>query len=519
VINKATEDDRIKVLVLDLKSMGRAGLNKLQTIGQALEQFKASGKKVFAIGDYYSQNQYFLASFADQINVNPMGAILLDGYGYYSLYYKEALSKLKVTQHIFKVGKFKSAVEPYSREDMSAAAKEANKAWLTALWNVYKEEVAKQRNIDVTNFDEDLDQLLEKLRQVEGDFGQYALNNHWVDALTTREDFRQQMIKLVGENAERDYNQVNFDDYLSLVKPPYVFDNPMTDKVALVVARGTIQDGYKKAGTIGGDSTATLLREARMDKTVKAVVLRVDSPGGSAFASEVIRKEIDALQAQGTPVIASMSSVAASGGYWISASADEIWAAPTTITGSIGIYGMFMTFENSLKTLGISSDGVATTEMAGISPFRALKPKIGDIIQLNIDRGYQRFIELVAKHRNMSVSAVDEVAQGRVWTGTMALELGLVDKLGNLNDAIKAAAQMASLEHYDIKRIEQELSTKDKFYRNLFDMDETSTPTTQSIHELSIDSVLGQITSQLNQLKQFNDPQFMYAHCPTCEID
>ena len=211
-----------------------------------------------------------------------------------------------------------------------------------------------------------------------------------------------------------------------------------------------------------------------------------------------------------------MSSLAASGGYWISASADEIWAAPTTITGSIGIYGMFMTFENSLKTLGISSDGVATTQMAGISPFRPLNPKIGDIIQLNIQRGYQRFIELVAKHRNMSVNQVNEIAQGRVWTGTMALELGLVDKLGDLNDAIAAAAKMASLTHYDVKHIEQALSAKDKLYRSLFGLDETTQ--VQSVSKLGIDSVLGQITGQLNQLKQFNDPQFMYVHCPVCDI-
>ena len=301
VIDKATNDDRIKVLVLDLKSMSGAGLNKLQTIGRALEKFKASGKKIFAIGDYYSQNQYFLASFADQININPMGGILLDGYGYYSLYYKEALDKLKISQHIFKVGKFKSAVEPYSRNDMSAPAKEANKAWLSSLWTIYKEEVAKQRNIDINNFDENLDQFLEKLRQVEGDFGQYALNNQWVDTLASREDFRRQMIELVGENHQHNYNQVDFKDYLSVVKPPYTFDNPITDKVAVIVAKGMIQDGYKKAGTIGGDSTADLLREARLDKTVKAVVLRVDSPGGSAFASEVIRKEIDALTSSRDP--------------------------------------------------------------------------------------------------------------------------------------------------------------------------------------------------------------------------
>jgi protease-4 len=520
VINKASKDERIKVMVLDLKSMGGIGLSKLQAIGAALDSFKATGKKIIAIGDYYSQNQYYLASHADEITLNPLGGVLLNGYGYYTLYYKEALAKLKVTQHIFKVGKFKSAVEPYSRTDMSAEAKEANKAWLGALWTAYKEDVAKHRNIDSSNFDESLGPYLDKLKAVDGDFGQYALNHNWVDSLKSREEVRLQLIDLVGESYSHSYNKVDFDNYLALAKPRFKLENPLTDKVALIVAKGVIMDGYRKAGETGGDSTSKLLRQARLDSSVKAVVLRVDSPGGSAFASEVIRKEIDALQAQGIPVVASMSSVAASGGYWISASADEIWAAPTTITGSIGIYGMFMTFENSLKTLGVNSDGVATTEMASLSLFRPLKPQIGDIIQLNIEKGYQRFIGLVAKSRDMSLEAVHEIAQGRVWTGAMAHQLGLVDKLGNLQDALDSAATLASLDNYDVKLIEQELSASDKFYRDLLGVSSSEVRQQMpSNNVLSLDNVMQQITGPFEVLKQFNDPQHAYVHCEVCGGD
>ncbi|MFT5164557.1 MAG: protease-4, partial [Alteromonadaceae bacterium] len=518
VINHATTDDRIKVIVLDLKGMSRSGLNKLKVIGSALEQFKAAGKKIIAIGDYYSQNQYYLASYADEITMNPMGGILIDGYSRYSLYYKEAFAKLKVTQHIFKVGKFKSAVEPYIREDMSPEAKEANIAWLDELWTVYKTDIAARRNMSASNFDENLDDLITKLKVVDGDFGQYALTNQWVDSLKSREQIRQQLIELVGDDGDDNFEQVNYSDYLSVVKPPFAFDNPMLDKVAVIVAQGVIQDGHRKSGEIGGDSTAKLLRKARLDDTVKAVVLRVDSPGGSAFASEIIRQEVEALKAQGKPVIASMGSVAASGGYWISATANEIWASPTTITGSIGIFGMFMTFENSLKTIGISSDGVATTEMAGISLLRPLNPKIGDVIQLNIEKGYQRFLNLVAQGRDMTPEDVDKIAQGRVWTGTMALKLGLVDKLGTLDDAIVAAADMASLKTYDIKVIEQALSAKDKFFRELFGNSDASADNSGNAQSFGVQAMMQMLDQQLSVIGQFNDPQHAYVHCQVCDI-
>ena len=355
VINEATKDDRITVMLLDLQKMPSAHINKLKQITKAIDAFKDAGKQVIATGYYYTQAQYYIAAHANEVSMHPYGGVSIEGYGMFPLYFKDALEKLKVTQHIFRVGTYKSAVEPFIRNDMSDAAKEANSVWLTALWNEYKTDVAASRPFDESNFDEDMDVYLAKMQAVDGNSGQYALNNQWVDSLKTSQQIRQQLIELVGaEETGKTFKQVSFREYLSLVKPPVEFDNPITEKVAVVVAKGTIVDGERKAGEIGGDSTAALLRKARLDDKVKAVVLRIDSGGGSMFASEVIRAEVLALKAAGKPVIASMSSVAASGGYWIASAANEIWAAPSTITGSIGVFGTFMTFENTMAELGLS---------------------------------------------------------------------------------------------------------------------------------------------------------------------
>ncbi|WP_419571607.1 signal peptide peptidase SppA [Rheinheimera sp.] len=522
-IEAATKDQRIKAIVLDLSALGSGSMDKLTRVGAALQQFKADGKKVFATGDYYSQNQYFLASYADSINLNPMGTVLLEGFGSYPMYYKSALEKLKVTTHVFRVGTYKSAVEPFIRDDMSEEAKEANRAWLTELWSDYKAQVAERRGFDGSNFDETIAGLYQKLQAVSGDMTQYALDAKLVDTVKTREEFRQDLIALVGENEKNSFNQVSFDDYASQMLMP-AFDNPMTDKVAVVVARGTIIDGNAKAGTIGGDSTAALLRRARLNDKVKAVVLRIDSGGGSAFASEVIGQEIKLLKAAGKPVIASMGAVAASGGYWIAAPANEIWAAPTTITGSIGIFGLFHTLENAMPVLGLNTDGVGTTELAGLSAglplFKGLTPEMSNIFQLLINKGYDDFISMVAEHRGMTKEAVDKVAQGRVWTGTKALELGLVDKLGTFDEAIASAAEKAGLSHYDVTVIEQELSPSEQMLKNLFASDAMAALLPQSKSELAFAPLLQRISTQIKsdfaQLQQFNDPKGMYSVCFSC---
>jgi protease IV len=522
-IQAAKTDERIKAIVLDLSSFGSGSMDKLTMVGGALQDFKAAGKKVLATGDYYSQNQYFLASYADSINLNPMGTVLLEGFGSYPMYYKSALEKLKVTTHVFKVGTYKSAVEPFTRDTMSDEAKEANKAWLEELWVSYKAQVAERRGFAVDNFDETITGLYQKLQAVNGDMTQYALDAKLVDSIKTREEFRQDLIALVGESEKHSFNQIQFKDYQDVVLPPVQYDNPLTEKVAVVVARGTIIDGSAKAGTIGGDTTAALLRRARFDEKVKAVVLRIDSGGGSAFASEVIGQEIKLLKAAGKPVIASMGAVAASGGYWIAAPANEIWASPTTITGSIGIFGLFHTLENAMPVLGLNIDGVGTSELAGLSSglplFKGLTPEMSGIFQLMINKGYDDFIGMVSENRGMSKEAVDKVAQGRVWTGTKALEFGLVDKLGTFDDAIAAAAEKAGLQQYDIKVMEQELTPTEQLLRDMF-----ASSTVQAMlpdaKESAFSPLLKNIVTQINQdfkvLEQFNDPKGIYSVCMNC---
>ncbi|MDQ9090640.1 signal peptide peptidase SppA [Pseudoalteromonas haloplanktis] len=526
VIDQATKDDRISVILLDLQKMPNAHLNKLKQITQALDRFKATGKKVIASGYYYSQAQYYLAAHANEVSMHPYGGVEIQGFAMYPLYFKDALEKLGITQHIFRVGTFKSAVEPFIRNDMSDAAKEANRVWLGALWQEYKQDVAAVRPFDETNFDETMDIFLAKMQAVNGDSGRYALEHQWVDSLKTNQQVRQELIALVGtEETGKTFNQVSFNEYLSLIKPPIEFDNPVTEKVAVVVARGTISDGERKAGEIGGDSTAALLRKARLDEKVKAVVLRIDSGGGSMFASEVIRAEVLALKAAGKPVIASMSSVAASGGYWIASAANEIWAAPSTITGSIGVFGNFMTFENTMAKLGVYSDGVATTEMGGLSIARPLDEKMAQVIQLSVEDAYQRFLEVVAQARNMTPKQVDNIAQGRVWIASQAQELGLIDKLGNKQDAIKAAAELAKLDFYEVKTIKQSLSGQEQLMQDIFGNASVkafigSQSSLQNLlsNKASINGLVKQLTSEVESLQDYNDPQGIYARCLVCNV-
>lgn len=535
VITEAKNDDRVQILVLQLQGLGSAGLAKLQDVGAALVDFKSSGKKVIALGDQYTQDQYYLASYADDIWLNTEGYMLLEGYGRYGMYFKSALEKLSINQHIFRVGTFKSAVEPFLRDNMSDAAKEANELWLNDLWTQYKSDVAQQRDFDIENFDESIEDLVDKIEKANGSFADYALNNHWVDQLKTRNQMRDALIDLVGKNKKGDsYSHIGFKDYLSIINLNKTFDQSTAlsqlDKVAVIVAKGTILNGVQKPGTIGGDSTAALLRKARENDNVKAVVLRVDSPGGSAFASEIIRQEVELLKLAGKPVVASMGTYAASGGYWISAPANKIYASPATITGSIGIFGMMMTFEDSLSKIGVYTDGVGTTDIAGFGPTRPLTEGMAQLFQLSINKGYQDFITLVAENRDMTLAQVDSIAQGRVWSGAKAKELGLVDELGNLNDAIIAAANLANIEQYDTLLIEKEVSERDKFLQKMmgeaqsFMFADTLLPldsdlsAPQSVNAKPMTQFIEQMQNEITKMNQFNDPQGMYTLCLACNV-
>ena len=514
-IKSAGDDDRIKALVLKPQGLQGASLSKLQEVASAIDAFKESGKPVIAMADYYSQGAYLLAAHADHVLLNQSGAVLIEGFGVYQTYFKSALEKLNVTPHVFKVGTYKSFVEPYTRDEMSPESKEANQRWLDQLWQSYVTDVAEQREIEPDAVAPDKDHFLELLRKAGGNAASYALDNGLVDQLATRDEMTQAVIKEVGESEDHGWKGVGLKEYLAAI--PEQYPQSGKDEVGLITASGAIMDGVQPAGTIGGDSLADLLAEARRDDQVKAVVLRVDSPGGSAFAAEQIRAELLALKQAGKPVVISMGSYAASGGYWISADADKIFASPTTLTGSIGVFGMFATIDKALSQYGVHTDGVGTTDFVGVGLTRALPEHVGQAIQLSVEDTYQRFVGLVGKGRGLSSEEAEKAAEGRVWTGQDAKELGLVDEFGNLDDALKAAAELANLKSWQVTPIAPEESARDKFLRELFDSSaQALAPHLQIWLPAGLGQALVEMNRSLDPLTRFNDPQGTYAFCPVC---
>ncbi|QDO74741.1 signal peptide peptidase SppA [Aeromonas caviae] len=514
-IKSAGNDDRIKALVIKPQGLQGASLSKLQEVTAAIDAFKESGKPVIAMADYYSQGAYLLAAHADHVLLNQSGAVLIEGLGVYQTYFKSALKKLNITPHVFKVGTYKSFVEPYTRDEMSPESKEANQRWLDQLWQSYVTDVAEQREIEPDAVAPNKDHFLELLRKAGGNAASYALDNGLVDQLATRDEMTQAVIKEVGEADDHGWKGVGLKEYLAAI--PEQYPQSGKDEVGLITASGAIMDGVQPAGTIGGDSLADLLAEARRDDQVKAVVLRVDSPGGSAFAAEQIRAELLALKQAGKPVVISMGSYAASGGYWISADADKIFASPTTLTGSIGVFGMFATIDKALSQYGVHTDGVGTTDFVGVGLTRALPDHVGEAIQLSVEDTYQRFVGLVGKGRGLSPEEAEKAAEGRVWTGQDAKALGLVDEFGNLDDALKAAADLANLKSWQVTPIAPEESARDKFLRELFDSSaQALAPHLQSWLPAGLGKALLEMNRTLDPLTRFNDPQGTYAFCPVC---
>ncbi len=515
-IRNAAGDKRISMLVIDTNSMTGAGMTKLQAIGEAIDKFKESGKAVVAKSTFYGQSQYYLASHADEIYLDPKGAVVLEGFGRYKTYYKSMLDKLGVNVHVFKVGKFKSAVEPFLLDKMSEPAKEANLRWLGVLWNAYKEDISNARKVDISVLDNYANEFPALIKAAAGDTAKVAIEQKLVDGLKDSIQFRSMMIEKVGKNAKgKTYKHVTLNTYVKTFRSPIELYDDSTNKVALITAKGAIMDGEQVEGSIGGTTLAKLIRKARTDDTVKAVVLRVDSPGGSAFASEVIRREILATKAAGKKFVVSMGTYAASGGYWISADADEIWARPTTITGSIGIFGMFPTIDKPLAEMGIHRDGVGTTPLAGaISIASPLAPEFGELIQEMINHGYDNFLTIVANGRDMSKEEVDKIAQGRVWAGTDALKLGLVDKLGSLQDAIASAAEMAEIsDNFELYHIKRELSEEEKLMQQFFATANIDLSAVKKSNTSITSKITGFALKELDKFSSFNDPQGIYLNC------
>ncbi|MEZ8777452.1 signal peptide peptidase SppA [Vibrio splendidus] len=515
-IRYAKDDDNITGIVLALKELPETNLTKLRYIAKALNEFKATGKPIYAVGDFYNQSQYYLASYATKVFLSPDGGVLLKGYSAYSLYYKTLLEKLDVNTHVFRVGTYKSAIEPFIRDDMSDAAKESASRWLGQLWGAYVDDVSNNRQIDAKTLNPSMDSFLKDLESVDGDIAKLAEKLGLVDELATRQQVRLELADVFGSDGQDSYNALGYYEYRTTMLPDLTSES---HDVAVIVASGAIMDGKQPRGTVGGDTTAALLRQARNDDKVKAVVLRVDSPGGSAFASEVIRNEIEAIKQAGKPVVVSMSSLAASGGYWISMGADKILAQPTTLTGSIGIFSVITTFEKGLNDIGVYTDGVGTSPFSGLGVTTGLSDGAKDAFQMGIENGYRRFISLVGGNRGMEVDAVDKIAQGRVWTGQDAIQKGLVDEIGDFDDAIAAAASLAELETYNIYWVEEPLSTTEQFIQEFMNQVQMSIGfDIQSMIPSSLQPVTQQLAQDSQLLGNFNDPQGRYAFCLNCQV-
>ncbi|MFN8094247.1 MAG: signal peptide peptidase SppA [Vicinamibacteria bacterium] len=524
-VRLAKDDARIKVLFLDLDAMSGAGLTKLRDLGAVIAEFRKSGKKVVAYADSYAQGPYYLAAQADEVYLHPQGMVLLEGYGRWRNYYKEGLDRFGVSVHVFRVGEYKSAVEPYLRDDMSPEAREMSLDAYGDLWRDYLGDVAKARKLQPADVQALVDGLPDRLRAAGGDMARLAKEARLVDTVAPRDAVRQRLIALVGaEDDGRTFRQVDQQAYLVARAGDRRRGAARGDAVAVVVAKGDILDGRQPAGTVGGDSTSRLIRRAREDASVKAIVLRVDSPGGSAFASEVIRRECELARGAGKPVVVSMGSLAASGGYWISTASDEIWAQPETITGSIGIFGVFPTVERPLaKYLGIHTDGVGTTRFSdALRPDRALDPAVADVIQQSIDHGYEEFLAHVAKARKMTRDQVDRIARGRVWSGEDAKTIGLVDQLGGLDQAIESAGRKAKLPPgHRVFYVEPEKSFRDRLSEALFARaasvlggpDELEPGAAAAPRIGPVEGVLRGVQADLERLARWNDPGGAYAHC------
>ena len=507
-IAKARDDDRISTLVLDVTSLGYVAPAQLEVIGAALRKFRDDeGKTIVAKSRFYGRDQYYLASFADEIYVHPMGDVMPTGYGMFRNYYQGLFDLLDVNVHVFRVGTYKEFVEPYTRTDMSPAAREANQALVDSLWSRYVDRVAENRGIEPEAFIDYVARYDELLSGLSGNAAELALQHGLVDGILVNQEVTDRLREVVGEDGES-YRRVGFGDYVQPRIPPL-----FGDVIGVIAATGTIVMGEAPRGTIGAKTMAGLLRQAREDDAVKAVVLRIDSGGGSALASEIIRREVVRVQEAGKPVVASMAGTAASGGYWIAATADEIWAAPTTITGSIGIFGLVPTFEETLGRVGVTYDGVRTGPLVGDSTTGGISDATARVLQATVDYGYRQFIDLVASGRDMTTAEVEAVAEGRVWTGERAHELGLVDHLGHLADAVDSAAALADVERFKVRYIEEPLSPQEMLLQQAMENLGLSANADQS------PGIAGRLAERLRPIVAFNDPRHVYALCEACTLD
>ncbi|MBU4683341.1 signal peptide peptidase SppA [Cedecea davisae] len=511
-IRQAKDDRNITGIVLDLKDFAGADQPSMQYIGKALREFRDGGKPVYAMGDSYNQSQYYLASFANKIWLSPQGTVDLHGFATNALYYKTLLDKLKVSTHVFRVGTYKSAVEPYLRDDMSPAARDADGRWIGELWQNYLNTVAANRQITAQQVFPGAQALLDNLQKLGGDTAKYALDNKLVDELASSAVVDKALVKQFGwSKANKDFSYTSIYDY-NVKKPA-----EQGDAIAVIFANGAIMDGEETPGQVGGDTTAMQIREARLDPKVKAIVFRVNSPGGSVTASETIREELVAARDAGKPIVVSMGGMAASGGYWISTPANYIIANPTTLTGSIGIFGVINTVENTLDSIGVHTDGVSTSPLADVAVTKKLPPEVQQMMQLSIENGYKRFIGLVAASRGKTPEQIDQIAQGHVWTGEDAKANGLVDSLGDFDDAVTKAAELAKLKTWHLAFWQDDATFTDMVFNAMTGSVRAALPQAiQAYLPAPLADAALAIKAQNDKFGTMNDPQNRYAFCLTC---
>ncbi|MBA6412785.1 signal peptide peptidase SppA [Parahaliea sp. F7430] len=512
----AADDPAINSLVLELDSLLSVGISKTTEITEALEVFRLTGKPILARGDYFTQDQYLLASQADTVILHPYGAVALEGFSSYRNYYQEALEKLSVNVHVFKAGEHKSIAEPFLRNDMSEDEQAITLRWLDQLWGQFTEIVEQRRQLTKGAVTAYVNEYAQRLAEQGGDAAQAALQAGLVDQLLNHQASNDYLAEVVGaRNNEQQYEAVPFEHYLARKRPMQL--SPSTaERVAVLMAEGNIVPGEQPPGTIGGDSLAAMIRHSAKREGVKALVLRINSGGGSVFASEVIRQAVLSVQADGMPVVVSMGSVAASGGYYVAASADRIFATPATITGSIGVFAAIPTFENLMARLGVHTDGVGTTDLAGsLRVDRALNEQLAEALTSSVRFTYNNFLALVAEGRDMSVEQVDRIAQGRVWSASDALERGLIDDLGSLKDAVATAGELAGLEDFEVEYVRQALSAREMLLQQL----------TQNIRlplgsgstgMPAIELLLRPLNQAAALLDALRDPAHLYMHCVAC---
>jgi len=521
-IRAAKDDDRIKALVLDTSGLAGGGLSKLQELADEIAAFKESGKPVIAAADYFERDQYHLAAQADEILMHPMGYVLIDGYASFRPYYKELLDTLYIDYHVWTAGEYKSVVEPVTRNAMSDEDREATTEYLSALWASYQADVTEARELASNAMQRYADEFADLLREAGGDMAQLAVDYGLVDALAHRDEVRDRVRAIVGGGSNDDeFPAIDHETYLAAINGAPQPVSPGGSLIGVVVLSGEIIDGRQPPGAIGGDSAAELIRDAADNERVKALVVRVDSPGGSPLASEVILREIERFQASGRPVVVSMGSVAASGGYWISMSADEIWASPTTLTGSIGVAVEVPTFRRTLERIGVNIDGVGTTELAGqFDSLQGLGEDVRDMIGQTVVQTYEQFVGKVASHRGRTFDEIAAIARGRVWTGEAAYERGLVDALGDFDDALASAAELAGLEEgrYGIRYFEPELGFAERLALGVV---KVSAPIVKAFDispwPAELETLLERAEAPLRLLSARSDPRGLYAHC-FCDV-